>query len=102
MIFICDIFEIFMENKKLSVEDWVKKHPDLSFKKRKVTKDDRSTVTEEVLFCQYCSYQIDIENRPSDKINNHFKTHKHKNLKRAELEKRKTGKKLTLTETCSR
>ncbi len=102
MIFICDIFEIFMENKKLSVEDWVKKHPDLSFKKRKVTKDDGSTVTEEVLFCQYCSYQIDIENRPSDKINNHFKTHKHKNLKRAELEKRKTGKKLTLTETCSR
>jgi len=91
-----------MGNKKLSVEDWAKKYDDLSFKKRKVTKIDGSTVTEEVLFCQYCAYEIDIKNRPSDKINNHFKTEKHKNLKRAELVRRKNGKQLTLIETCSR
>ena len=91
-----------MGRRKLLAEEWTKQHPDLSFKKRRIENNDGSWNTEEVLFCQFCGFEIDLKSHPSDKINAHLKTPKHQKLKDAELKRRQSGRQLALTETCSR
>jgi DNA-binding ferritin-like protein (Dps family) len=74
----------------------------LSFKKKKTIKGNGESSLEEVLFCKYCSYEVNMDNRPSDAIRAHMKTDKHNKLKDAELKREKEGKQLTLTQSICR
>lgn len=91
-----------MPKRKHSLDDWIKLYPDLSAKKQKITKDNGQSSLEEVSFCKYCSYEVNMDNRPSDLIRLHMKTDKHKKLKESQLKRQESGKQLTLAETICR
>jgi hypothetical protein len=84
------------------VDEWLKLYPDLSVKKQKTTETNGKKSVEEVLFCKYCSYEVNMNNRPSDLIRVHMNTDKHKRLKESQLKRQESGKQLTLAETVCR
>jgi len=84
-----------MVKTKRQAKSWTEEYKDFDEKKKKVKGENEKEVEKHFVVCRYCDYEVDLDVKPFDRINQHIKGKKHQNNKeRKENEKQMTLPKL--------